>query len=209
VDRVHIEIIPGQVFRMLTVVKEDSKRNGNRYVICTCECGNRVSIPVGSLRHRKSCGCAKGRHVHGKYYTSEYAVWSSIKQRCCNSNAARYYDYGGRGVTICDEWRYSFQSFYDHIGPRPGLDYTIDRIDNNGNYEPGNVRWTTRTAQNRNRRDNIVLTFKGKKQCVTAWAEETGISRETIRDRLGRGWSVNRTLSTPVRAGRWQSRRMR
>jgi hypothetical protein len=141
------------------------------------------------------------RHGHARAGapTQEYRAWAEMIKRCCNPKAGNYYKYGGRGITICNRWRRSFAAFLADIGPAPGPGYTPDRIDNNGHYEPGNVRWATRKEQCRNTRQNRVLTFAGRSQTLGAWAEELGINHQTISQRLNAcGWSVEKALSTPV-----------
>jgi hypothetical protein len=90
--------------------------------------------------------------THGRFGTPEYRVWAAMKRRCCNPNVWNFHRYGGRGIRMCDEWRDSFAAFYAHIGQRPSAQHSVDRIDNNGNYEPGNVRWATRQQQRANQR---------------------------------------------------------
>jgi len=117
-------------------------------------------------------------------------------QRCYNPNGTKYADYGGRGITVCDRWL-KFENFYADMGDRPeGME--IDRFpDNDGNYEPGNCRWATRPEQMRNTRANRMITFQGRTQCLTDWANEIGVGCSTICTRLARGWSLERALTTP------------
>ncbi len=134
---------------------------------------------------------AKAESVtHGLSGTRTYRIWSGIKRRCLSSRSSSFHNYGGRGITICDEWAESFMSFLAHVGPCPSPTHSIDRTDNNIGYEPGNVRWATRKEQNRNSRHNLVLEYKGETRCLSEWAEFTGYSREMISSRLERGWSV-------------------
>jgi len=122
-----------------------------------------------------------------------------MRQRCVNSHNAQYDYYGGRGITVCDRWK-SFENFLHDMGERP-TDLTIERIDNNGNYEPGNCRWASRVEQQQNTRANILLTHNGTTQCLTAWAEMIGISAGGLQHRLRAGWSLEAALGEPLRPG--------
>lgn len=117
--------------------------------------------------------------------------------RCHNPKNPGYCNYGARGIAVCDRWRNSYEAFLGDMGHRPGTGFSIERINNDRGYEPGNCKWATRTEQNRNTRQNILLTAFGRTQCVTAWAEELGIPSGSIRDRLKGGWTVEQALSTP------------
>lgn len=138
-----------------------------------------------------------------------YSSWYNMIYRCENKNAIRYHRYGGRGICVCERWRTSFENFLADMGHRPSLDHSIDRIDNDGNYEPGNCRWATRKEQGLNRPGcglPIVslaslrngLTWRGRTLSIARWAKVTGKSSTQIRKRLKRGWSVDKTLSTPT-----------
>lgn len=128
-----------------------------------------------------------------RYRDPRFAIWHGIKDRCFDSRHHAFHRYGGRGVTMCERWRQSFDDFCADVGPRPAR-MTIDRIDNERGYEPGNVRWATYTEQNRNRSDTRLLTAFGRTQCVAEWATELGISRAAIAGRLRRGWPVEKAL---------------
>ncbi len=127
----------------------------------------------------------------------EANTWRSMKQRCQNPKAHEYENYGGRGITICERWSSSFDLFCEDMGPRPP-GTSIERIDNNGNYEPGNCKWASRIEQRRNTRFNRLLTLNGRTQPMSAWVEETGIQWDTIYARLKRGWSIEKALTFPV-----------
>jgi hypothetical protein len=118
-------------------------------------------------------------------------------QRCENTKSRNYPKYGARGITVCQRWRgeQGFQAFMADMGPRPSANHSIDRKDNNGNYEPGNCSWATRVQQARNKRTSVVLTVEGQSGTVAEWAERMGIGRSTIKERLRRGWSPERALS--------------
>lgn len=133
--------------------------------------------------------------THGKCGSRIHNVWRGIKSRCENPNSPCFHRYGGRGISLCAAWQ-SFDQFYADMGDVPdGM--SIERIDNEGNYEPGNCRWATVREQSRNRRSNVVLTHAGRTMCVKDWANTLGIPRTTLKNRLREGWSVERALTTP------------
>lgn len=141
------------------------------------------------------------REVHGLTRNMtrppEYNAWHQMISRCRNPNKPRYRDYGARGIDVCERWL-SFVAFIEDMGPRPGPDYSLDRIDNDKGYEPGNCRWATRIEQGSNKRNNHLLTHDGRTQSRAAWARETGLCQETIKRRLIRGWTVTEALTTPL-----------
>jgi hypothetical protein len=127
--------------------------------------------------------------------TPEYVAWKDLLARCANPNNKYWPRYGGRGI----ECRFtSFEQFLAVIGCRPTPRHSVDRIDNNGHYEPGNVHWELPKPQARNKSTNHLITHDGRTQCVAAWAEDLGLNRQAIYDRLRLGWSVERALTTPV-----------
>jgi hypothetical protein len=127
--------------------------------------------------------------------TTEYRAWQGMIRRCYDPKHPSYQYYGLRGISVCDEWRQSFLSFYEHIGPKTSPEYELDRINNNGNYEPGNIRWATKKEQHRNTRANKYHKFQGRILCITAWAEEEGIPIKRLRYRLKQGWGIERALT--------------
>jgi hypothetical protein len=122
-----------------------------------------------------------------------------MKDRCFCKTNCNYKYYGARGITVHPEWVASFKSFYDHVGPRPSKYHSIDRIDNGGNYEPGNVRWATKKEQANNRRSSVVLTFNGEALTASQWSEKTGLPKYLISCRLRSGWTIEKALTKPVR----------
>ena len=130
---------------------------------------------------------------HGMKHTPEYSAWHTMIQRCTDKNRHSYARYGGRGISVHPPWRASFLQFLADVGPRP-VGRSLDRINNDGNYEPGNVRWATKTEQARNRRQNTLVTINGRTQCLQAWAEEAGINKGTLGDRVKAGWPEHELL---------------
>lgn len=130
--------------------------------------------------------------------TTEYVIWQHMRYRCHNPKNYSYKWYGGRGVVVCDEWRYSFNSFLNCVGKRPTKKHSLDRINHNGNYEPGNVRWATSKQQANNKTNNRRITYKNRTLNLTQWQEVTGIDLRVIWGRLNRGWSIAESLGYKV-----------
>lgn len=199
------EINPGDTFERLTVIKELEKKHGNRRFLCKCVCGNEIQTGSSHLLrgNTKSCGCLRKeqRHkiTHGKSNTPLYAVWNSMKGRCSNPTYHAYENYGARGIKVCDEWSNDFQKFYDWaIGNGYQKGMTIERNDVNGHYEPSNCSWIPKSKQSENRRTNHYLTYKGETKTMSQWARDLSLKRETIKDRLKSGWSVEDALTKPI-----------
>jgi len=147
--------LTGHKYNLLTVVRRIvSDKKWVTQWECLCDCGKTTIATTGTLRSgaKKSCGCEKGYLSHRMSGTPEYKIWASMKSRCCNPKNSQYPSYGGRGISVCDDWKNSFESFISHIGRRPTEKHSLDRIDNDKGYEPGNVRWATKTTQARNTR---------------------------------------------------------
>lgn len=171
---------------------------------CLCSCGNERLISSTDLAKRrwKSCGCrraehvskSKRRHAHSlaNGATPTYRSWASMLSRCRDQKNARYYRYGGRGITVCDRW-HSFDNFLADMGERPeGM--TLDRRENDGNYEPENCRWATAIEQGRSSYQARMVTAFGQTLMLAEWSRRTGIKRETIARRLNAGWPPERAL---------------
>jgi len=192
--------------------KGPSDKYWNRRWLCRCRCGKQQHVLQNSLVYGHSlscCSCAnkktakergKANTTHGRSSEQVYKVWTQMIQRCTNPNDTAYPEYGGRGITVHEDWigRGGFERFIEHIGKRPSDQHTVDRIDNNGNYEPGNVRWATSSEQARNTRRSRVIEFDGERLTLAEWAERTGMKRETIARRLNLAWSSERALTEPV-----------
>jgi hypothetical protein len=170
-----------------------------------CDCGQEYFAQAGDVRFggTKSCGClrfeqaaAMGRAsaTHGMHGTSGYKSWESIYQRCNNHKSKHFPRYGGRGIKVCERWK-SFENFYADMGPRPSKKHSIERDDNDGDYEPTNCRWATPKEQARNRRDNRLISIDGSEITMAEAAERFGINYHALFQRLDRGWTVERALA--------------
>lgn len=163
---------------------------------CKCDCGNRSEARLAHIKSgaTKSCGCGQANTTHGMSGSPEYMSWLSMVSRCTNPKDASFHRYGGRGIKVCQEWVDNFSAFYSHIGDRP-TGHTLDRIDNNKDYEPGNVRWSTIHQQNRNTRRNLYIEYDGQRLVVADWAKKLGIPQATILYRLRNNKPISDVLS--------------
>ena len=204
-----ITIKPGDKYGRLTLIKEVEKRNNTRWFLCKCDCGTIREFRLASMRRKynpsTSCGCYKNeifiaRNIsHNLSRSLIYNVWQAMIQRCCNANNKRFKDYGGRGISVCQEW-IAFPSFCKWAfegGYKKGL--TIDRINNDGNYELSNCKWSTDAEQSRNNRHTKLITFNGITLCKNDWASKIGINSMTLSKRLKR-WPLEKALTEPPSA---------
>lgn len=166
-------------------------------------CGELTSCSNGNIKKIKGCRLCRRNRIarHGLSEIPEYGVWEGMKQRCHNPKSRRYLDYGGRGIRVAPEWlgRGGFARFFEYVGPRPageGEGYSLDRINNDGNYEPGNVRWAPTEVQMRNTRRNRALTINGVTKLIVEWSNESGVVASTITQRLAAGWAPERAVFT-------------
>ena len=198
--------LTGQTFGRWKVKQRDwaARPDERARWICRCECGEKRSVDGGNLRTglSRSCGClhseqsAEAHRTHGMSGTKVYQAWQGMHTRCGNPREPGFKHYGGRGIKICKRWR-KFENFYADMGIPPSKKHSLDRIDNDGNYEPRNCRWATELQQKSNRRNTRRLTFKGETKTITEWSRKTGLSWEVIYGRVRLGWSVHKALSTP------------
>ncbi len=215
--RTHLE---GQVFGRLTVVRETMERSADGSIKweCRCECGSTCLASTNNLRSgdgTKSCGCLSRENFHGKIthgrtrgYSEppEYRVWCTMRERCSNPKNHKYISYGARGIAVCDRWL-DFGNFIADMGLRPSPCHSIDRINNDGNYEPGNCRWATPKEQANNRRPRknttqfIPVTISGVTCTVIEWSKINGISISTATRRIESGWSPNIAVTHKLTRG--------
>lgn len=198
--------LTGKQFGYLTVVKRAPNHGNYAMWECACKCGNTTIVRTSSLKngHTKSCGCLNKEIVretftkHGLYQHRIYSIYQHMIERCYHENVHEYKNYGQRGITVCDSWRNSFEAFSEWAFSNGYSDeLTLDRIDVNGNYCPENCRWTTTKIQGNNRRNNRILEFNGESHTMSEWADKLGFSYNLVDSRIFRGWSVERTLTTP------------
>lgn len=210
--------LTGLRFCRLVAIERVNKVPGRGWLwLCRCDCGNEHLVITNCLTsgNTKSCGCLNDEtrrariaelyerrpehQKHGMSRTETYQIWHAAKSRCEFPNCNDYPEYGGRGIRMCEAWSHSFKAFLEDMGERPkGL--TLDRINNDGNYEPGNCRWATYTEQNRNKSGLVWITFDNRTQLMSDWARELGISKKTLWARL-QYMTVERAFSKPVSKG--------
>jgi len=205
--------LAGNTYNFLTVLREGPKHSttGRVQWLCMCNCGSEVVVAACNLTngHTKSCGCHKlainisRLTTHGMANKCpEYKTWKNIHNRCRNPRVRSYPLYGGRGITVCDEWA-DYENFYNDMGPRPGPEYSIERIDNDGPYSRENCKWATKTEQANNRRSNRFITVWGETltlaQSVAKYAEPLGIEYCVVARRLQMGWAPEDALTRSKR----------
>ena len=194
-----------QRFGNLTVISLHHTKTYNcgqsvEFYLCKCDCGNETIVSKKNLTsgHTNSCGCLKHidyNYSHKMKNTRIYKIWCGIKVRCYNQNCKNYQNYGGRGITVCQEWKDNFKSFYDWAIANGYTDtLSIDRIDVNGNYEPKNCRWVNRTIQARNTTRNRLITYNGETRCLSEWAEIYKINYKSLFKKLKRGLAFTEAI---------------
>lgn len=209
------EDLTGKVFGCLTVIKlvgRDANRNG--VWECRCSCGTILNVKGQSIKYKqRSCGpCSKiraglARRTHGESGQNYlYRLWRAMKFRCGKVSGKYYLMYGERGISVYSPWADSYPEFAawirGNLGERPSNSHSLDRVNNSGNYEPGNLRWASVKEQNNNTRKNALITYRGQTKTIPEWAELTGICQRTLHTRRHLGWSDTKILSTPVKGKR-------
>lgn len=205
----NVKNIVGKTFGKLTVIEQIGIKS-----ICICSCGENHTAFSHNLRklntsqctacYKKTISVRKTTHGQSNYQkstsrqTKEYMTWSHIKSRCLNVNDKRYLDYGGRGICICERWKNSFENFFEDIGIAPTAKHQIDRIDNSGDYEPSNCRWSSIKEQANNKRNNIFLVLNGEEKTASEWSEILNMQSSTIIKRKKSGWTDYDCLTKPT-----------
>lgn len=200
--------LTGMRFGRLTVLSQAAHNDRKQTMWnCACDCGGYAVVLGYNLTKglTKSCGCyhkerqIENKLIHGEYRTRLYGIWANMKTRCFNPNATEYDNYGGRGITVCEEWKDNYLAFRDWAMTHGYADnLSIDRIDNNKGYSPQNCKWATAGEQNLNKRNLRLLTYNGETHCMTEWARITNLCEGTLRHRIDTlGWSLEKALTTP------------
>lgn len=196
----------GKKSHLLTVIGLSDRRPSDKrqYLDCLCECGNTIRILPYQFKSGKvkSCGCLKKNspaYIDGRTLNPLYGLWKNMLGRCENPNHPKYYQYGKRGISVCKDWHdfWSFVEWSESVGGRPG-GYTLDRIDNNGNYCPENCRWATSSEQSINKSSNLNIEYNGVTKTLKEWSETLNISWDVLHNRLRKGWSVERAFTEKV-----------
>jgi hypothetical protein len=197
--------LTGKSFNRLTVIRKmGAGQNGKMMWECMCSCGNKTVVTSYDIKtgHTASCGCAhneqlsKYKKIHGMSGSNEFSIWRGMMNRCYNKNDPAFKYYGERGITVCALWKDSFLEFFGSMGHRPSKLYSIDRINNDGNYEPSNCRWATMSEQANNTRANKWIEFSGERLTIGMWSRKLGFGEGCLRSRIKR-WGIDKALTTP------------
>jgi hypothetical protein len=204
---IYMDVVPGTRYHFLTVLRAEKEGYDTYYWICRCDCGKEKRFRAKNVRRgaSKSCGCYRikllkeARTTYGSVRNPVWRAYHNMLTRCYNANADCFPSYGGRGIAVCNKWKESVDAFIQDIGPRPSPKHTLDRIDNDGHYDPDNCRWALPKVQVYNRRTTVRISHLGDLLTIPEWAERTGIDQQTIRHRRQRGWPPERIFSGPAR----------
>lgn len=208
--------LTGSVYGRLLVQSYAGRRGSGSHKFfwkCECECGKEITVNGHLLRtgRTQSCGCLRAEQARVANMRIRTGIsrhplmrtYFGMLSRCANPNHHAWHNYGGRGIKVCDRWlgNAGFSLFVQDVGIRPTKRHSLERINVNGDYEPSNCCWATAVEQRRNTRFNVLLTFRGETRCVAEWAQAVGIKHSCLKERLRRGWSVEKALTTSVKKG--------
>ncbi len=201
----NMELVGRKYGRLLvTAPHPKSTTTNHRQWICRCDCGGEKIVSTSNLNsgNVSSCGCAYiesrdqgvSKITHGKTSTPEYKVWNNMLQRCSNPKSPSFPRYGGRGIAVSEDWR-SFENFHADMGDRPSPAHSIERQNNDGNYEPGNCRWATKIEQDNNRRTSVRVRLAGEEVTLAEASRRTGIASTTLQRVIKRGEDIDSFVS--------------
>lgn len=196
--------LSGQTFGYLTVLQHHHTAKKKAWWLCICSCGKEVVARGMDLRSGHRLACAMDGHYwrptrdKGYQGTREYKTWRNIIERCGAKTGKRYRNYGSRGIKVCDRWRRSFPNFLADMGPKPEGNFSIERKEVNGNYEPDNCIWIPMKDQPRNRRDSVFVTIGGDKVLLIDLCQRYGLERQVVYGRLKMGWGIEEAICIPV-----------
>lgn len=201
------KLYKGQKIGRLTVLSFSHRDEASKaHILCKCDCGIEKTFEATSLcRRTRSCGClsaemsSKRVRTHGLTRTRIYVIWQNMMYRCYKENSTSYKNYGAKGIDVCEEW-HIFENFYKDMFKGYSDKLTLDRIDNNKGYSKENCRWSSYSKQNRNRKNNHIVIFKGRQMCLADAVDISGLNYTTVERRINQhGWDAEKALTTPVR----------
>lgn len=205
-----IDLVGRRYERLTVIARAGTDSGGHSTWTCLCDCGKYTTVSSSHLNSGsvKSCGCygrdwsSRRLLKHGFSHTRIFNIWKNMIARCEQPERADFCWYGGRGICVCEEWKNDFLNFKKWALQNGYADQlTLDRVDNNKNYSPDNCRWANISMQARNRRNNHILIYKNQAKTIAEWSEITGIHRATLTSRVKAHWSIEKTLTLPVKGG--------
>lgn len=194
-----IDIVGNKYAHLFVIGLAPNSRTGKPRWLCKCDCGSIKSYYGSNLKSGKTNTCStkcifSPNRKHGMSKTPEFRSWASMMGRCYRIGTNQYHNYGGRGIKVCGRWL-EFVNFFEDMGRKPTIKHQIDRIDSNKNYEPTNCKWSTVKEQSNNRRTNKIVVYRGESLTVAQWADKLGFKYSTLKERLSRGWDVERAFN--------------
>ena len=207
--RARAESLVGQRFGYLVVLRREGRHRKYAVWRCACDCGKECVARSDRLRHGRKKACGISGHHWKEYlkdrppsfttqHPDEYASWRKMHERCADKHRHNYKNYGARDIKVCERWKV-FENFFIDLGPKPTKVHTLERVDNDGNYEPTNCRWATREEQRRNMTCSVYVEHNGQRRLLMDVVAEIGVKRAVVSGRLKMGWPLDKALLTPVR----------
>lgn len=202
----HTNLLGKEFGRLRVLSRATNTKQGKARWLCECSCGRQVTICGEHLRRAltRSCGCWRieaasiAFKTHGLTKTPEHRSWTAMKDRCGNPNTQWWHRYGGRGIVVCERWVNSFETFLADMGPRPSRRHSIERENNDGNYEPGNCIWALPAQQATNRSSVCMIAHDGITDTMAGWARRTGVPYLKLRRQLKKGWTMEQAIKSHI-----------